>query len=319
MALTPSPKRASDNANAIQRRGDPRGVDRRTGSSVWRVVGAAFIGLVVLVGITWSLTRSSTRGSAAPDIGGGLHSLVLDPSRPARLYVGGHTGADVSDDGGKTFRSISAFNGVDAMAWAIAPNGRTQLVAGHQGAKISADGGASWQSVNGLPGNDIHSAGMDPQDPSHLFVGIATVGLASSTNGGRSWQLIASVGADFMGPILVAPGGRTLLAPDMQQGIVRSTDGGRTWAAMAGGPMMAMWLAQDPSNQAHVLVVGQQGVSESRDAGATWSPVQSPPNTSAVAMTGGSSPAWYAGALVDQKPVIYRSTDGGANWTSVSE
>ena len=188
-------------------------------------VVATAIGGIVAFGL---IGRGGGVGSAKePFVGGDLHSLVVHPTRPATLYVGGHEGVAVSADGGATWEPLPTLRGADAMGWAFL--GGRILVGGHPGLWVSDDGGRKFELRNaGLPATDIHALGAGG---GVLYAASPQIGVFASTDGGRTWEVRTDrVGQGFMGRILVDPDDpEHVVAPDMGAGAVESTDGGRTW------------------------------------------------------------------------------------------
>jgi hypothetical protein len=84
------------------------------------VVGLVALALVVIA-LRSGQTDAPAPGVAAskPFVGGDLHSLVVDPTDPARLYIGSHQGVSVSNDGGNTWEVVESLDGADAMGWAF--------------------------------------------------------------------------------------------------------------------------------------------------------------------------------------------------------
>jgi photosystem II stability/assembly factor-like uncharacterized protein len=80
--------------------------------------------------------------------------LALDPSRSGRLYVSRSTGLARSDDGGRTFRTISSFG--------------------------AASGGAGGVTL-------LTDLLVDPRTPSILYAGTAGQGVWRSTDSGVTW------------------------------------------------------------------------------------------------------------------------------------
>jgi hypothetical protein len=282
------------------------------------------LAVLVIAGAAWFLTQgggsqalTDTQRSDPAFIGPDLHSVVADPLNPLRVFAGGHSSAVVSNDGGKTVRQVDGLKGVDAMSWVQSPDGLSQLVAGHYGVHVSTDGGKSWTDLTPqLPGSDVHAAGMDPSQPPHIWAYVVGRGVYASTDGGKGWSLAGGTELSLMGPVLVQPGGTEMIATDMQQGVVRSSDSGKTWSELAG--LMAYWLTSDPGDARHLLAVGQ-GLSESVDAGASWKELaRAPSGIRAVAIGAGTGAPWYAGRMLNQHAVLYRSTDHGGHWEIVS-
>jgi photosystem II stability/assembly factor-like uncharacterized protein len=258
---------------------------------------------------------SSQGTSQGAYVGSDLHSIAVDPNDPRHIFVGGHEAAAESLDGGHTFQPIAGLRNADPMSWVISPDGQQMVTSGHYGVRLSRDGGRSWTDLTShLPYSDVHALGVDPGTPSHWWAYAVGRGVYSSTDAGQSWSSRTGGSISLMGPILVFPGGERLLAADTQQGIVRSVDGGRSWTRLAA--FRAAFLSSDPKNPEHVVATGD-GASESLDGGLTWHPLRNlPANARAVA----SSPdgSLYAGAVAGPQAQVYRSTDGGANWSRLS-
>jgi photosystem II stability/assembly factor-like uncharacterized protein len=141
-----------------------------------------------------------------PYVGSHLHSMAVDPTNPEKVMVGGHEGAAMSSDGGKTWQQITDLEGADPMGWVVSPDEPAKMYAGgHPGFYRSEDGGKTWSQDNsGLSGTDVHALGMDPQNPNHLYAYIVGHGVYRSPNAGVSWEPGNSqIGT--MGPILVDP------------------------------------------------------------------------------------------------------------------
>lgn len=251
-------------------------------------------------------------------MGADLHSLVVNPADPSQVFVGGHESAAVSRDGGRHFGQIAALQNADAMSWSIAPNGRTQVVSGHGGLRTSNDGGAQWTDETGsLPASDVHAVGLDPTSPMHLVAYVVGQGVFSSPDFGRSWTMAGGGSLSLMGPILVSPGGKQLIAADMMAGIVESDDGGARWSTISPG-VQASWLTRDPNDAQHLLMAGS-GLAESTDGGRTWRALPAAPTgAAAVGIAGGAAPTWYAATLDGDHAVVFASADRGQRWEAVT-
>jgi photosystem II stability/assembly factor-like uncharacterized protein len=281
----------------------------RAGSSAW--IGIAAAGAVALA--AFFLIRGGGESSPTrPFVGGDLHSLVVDPERSSRLFVGGHHGVASSTNGAKTWRSVDSLEGADAMGWAF--SGQRVLVGGHPGLFISEDGGKSFEHRNeGLPATDIHALGTAGEV---IYAASPQLGVFASLDGARTWEVrTQDVGHSFMGRILVDPKDPDhLVAPDMQAGAVETTDGGRTWRALGGAPG-AMWVSWDPDDTLHIVVSAMDQAAVTTDGGATWKPLDVPDGASLVEMDSHSPETLYAGVHEGDAAVVWVSRDGGATWT----
>ncbi len=266
--------------------------------------------------------QTSPSGSGErPRVGGDLHSLMVDPTNPERVMVGGHEGAAMSDDGGATWRQIADLEDTDPMGWVIDPGDPAKMYAGgHPGFYRSEDGGESWNKDNaGLPGTDVHGLGIDPQNSDILYAFIVKRGLYRSSDAGGRWEPVNARVAT-MGPILVDPRESNTLYMVGKDGFQSSDDGGKTWrrlGAIPGG--MAMSISQDRQEPNTLYAAGGQ-VSKSTDGGESWRTVGEglPEGVSVVAVSPSDSEIVYAGVLEGVSARVFRSEDGGESWQAQS-
>lgn len=250
-----------------------------------------------------------------------ISALAVDPSASDTIYAAtGYyyqsPGLFKSRDGGSTWTAlplpaIMAVTGRSAPISSIAvspANSHILLVGfgfsgngssflfGDAGLYRSTDGGLSWTSV--LRANGAHTVFFDPTQPNRAF---ATLGMATA-------QTIPS-------------------------GVYKSIDSGATWTAINGSgnqvlPAQAstfrkFQLAQAPSNPSVLYAAvtdGQQlvGLYKTTDTGQSWSQLPKAPVfctaciwTDALAVHPKNPDILFAAGQD-----LWRSTDGGASWSS---
>lgn len=143
-------------------------------------------------GVSWThldgLQKHPTRPEWHPG-GAGLilHSLVLDPADPKKIWVGiSAAGVFASEDGGLTWETRNRGTRADFMpegqnypefgqcvhCLVMAPGGRGRLYQqNHCGMYRSDDGGRSWESIEkGLPSSFGFPAAVHPRDPDRLYL-----------------------------------------------------------------------------------------------------------------------------------------------------
>jgi hypothetical protein len=189
--------------------------------------------------------------------------------------------------------------------------------------------------------------------PNALFTAPAFIacGLATSTNGGRSWvqagqpfPTISLDATDCGDPTLaVTPNGTLYLASDVLQppftdstkngiGIVTSTDWGKTWSTrvFTGNPVDRPWLKLDASTGALYQASGLFGTNAGRqvvashDGGLTWGPPHLLGSTSLPggdegtidAALGVLAAAYVDPASTPPQVVFETSTTDGASWSA---
>lgn len=269
-------------------------------------------------GPAWSNMSWREIGPAA---GGGRIASVAGTDQNANLYYVGTAGGGVwrSSNGGATWdpvfdkEPVAAIGAVtidpsdDRIVWVGTgeTNPRNDVSYGN-GVYKSTDGGETWQNV-GLPNTrQISRILVDPHDSNHVIVG-AQGDLFSDSNdrgvyvtwdGGKSWSHTLFVGPqsgasdlamDVQNPNVIYAGiwqfqrrPWTFTSGGASDGLYRSSDGGRTWMRLTGHGL--------PTD-----VTGRIGL--------------------AVAPSDGNR----VYALIESKQgLLWRSDDGGANWTMVS-
>jgi hypothetical protein len=175
-------------------------------------------------GQTWnevtSLTRHPSRPKWHPGAGGlCLHSIVVDPSSPDRMFVGiSAVGVFRTEDGGKTWTVANQGTRAEFLPEKypefgqcvhklLLANGKSPLLfqQNHCGVYRSADGGRSWEEITaGLPSDFGLPLAIHPRQPETIYV-------------------IPLKGADFRCP------------PEGKLRVFRSRNGGKSWEPLAKG------------------------------------------------------------------------------------
>jgi photosystem II stability/assembly factor-like uncharacterized protein len=286
----------------------------------------------------------TTRGP----FGGSVYCLVSDPSHAATLYAGTDRGVYRSDDAGASWSAANA--GLPAFriqTIAIDPASPSTLYAGtltpdgvaSVGIFKSTDGGASWTAINeglidpltGISPLDVWSLAIDPKNPKTILAGSRFSEIFKSVDGGQTWQ------SKTLGGFNVAletsafqfdPSNSSRVLAATTLGLVRSTDGGESWSTYGNVNDSFYTLVTDPSS-ATTLYAGNingSGIFKSTDSGAHWTTINKglPSNQGAT----GALPLVLGFAVDPTHPTtlyagtygngLYRSTDGGSNWSSVN-
>ncbi len=269
--------------------------------------------MIVIFGAALVMSRDGgTPGSPSTGavVGGDLHSLVVDPTNPERLFVGGHQAVSTSSDGGRTWEAVSSLANADAMGWAFSTE--AVYVSGHPGLSRSTDGGRTFHRHNqGLPDTDLHAFGAGA---GILYGASPGAGVFASADGGQTWQVRSKeAGQSFFGRMVVDPADADhVVAADARAGVVESSDGGRTWRRLGASPAAA-WLSAAGAGLESLVASGARGAARSDDGGRTWTPLQLPEGATLVeaAPTPG---LLYAAGHEEDSAVIWASRDGGRTW-----
>jgi len=174
------------------------------------------------------------------------------------------------------------------------PLGKT-WIAGSAGGGIwkTTDGGISWTNKTpDLPNLATATIALSPADPSIIYAGtgeggfsffnsITGDGIFKSTDGGETWQQLAStadnVNFQNVNRIIVHPEDPDVVLacsfgfPPFASGILKSTDGGITWDGVHQASARVQQLIADPTNFNIIFAtVNRQGILKSIDQGETW-------------------------------------------------
>jgi photosystem II stability/assembly factor-like uncharacterized protein len=151
-------------------------------------------------------------------------------------------------------------------------------------ARCEAD---DWSTDERLVGRDFECVAASPDRPERAFAGTAESGVQRSTDGGDSWERVASI-EDRVTALGVSPHDPdTVWAGTEPSAVYRSTDGGDTWTALPDLTTLdsserwsypprshthnVRWLEPDPHDPDRLAVAIEAGaLVRTTDGGQTW-------------------------------------------------
>ncbi len=200
----------------------------------------------------------------------------------------------------------------------------------------SVNTGISWQcvSLNETFGSGVGAVEVDPTDPNIVFAGSSTY-IKRSISGGTTWNIVHNVANLNVNEILVNPSNTQIVLAACDGGLLRSTDGGVNWTTIFFQRCYDVKLKANDPNTVYLvknnpaLIICEFFIST--DMGASWN-VQSSgwysstdPNRTDGGARIGVTPAdpnrVYVYLIGEAKLNdfgfigVYRSNDGGINWT----
>ena len=275
------------------------------------IAAATFV--VVVLAVAWFLGRSPAGQHAVARLGtADVHSLAFVGDDPEHLLFGHHGGILESIDGGRSWQPLPTQ--ADAMAMAPAGDGSIVIAGHEVFTASRDGGTTWQDIPADLPSLDIHGFARDPADPGRMWALLATgglwesrddgvrweqvrsdnilfpvattvdgstrlygvdvSGLATSTDGGRTWAPLTTPPAFPITSFTAATDGSDLLIGSLE-GIFRSGDGGRSWQALPfSGPVFAIAVTAGGRNIA--IVTKETEFFRSHDGGQTWPAAEGP-------------------------------------------
>lgn len=293
----------------------------------------ALLTLALLVGGCAPGSQTGWQGLGPTNSDAVIVSLAADPFQSELVYAGGSTGTVYRARGDTTGAPITSSAGIppNTSISALLPDPHkagTVYAGTSAGVYVTDDYGDNWRSLGtGLPPNDTLDALAFGADTSTIFAGSAQHGVYVSHDRGQTWQATNN-GLPLASDIYVLlwdSASHTLFAGTDGAGLFASADGGQTWTARTTGlPEKAevFALVELPSHSLNpngpTLFLGSaQGLFASTDTGQTWSPSgRGLPAGRVLALANDPTiPSWiYAGT----DSTVYRSPDGGKNWSGVA-
>ncbi|MDH5588807.1 MAG: hypothetical protein OEZ65_11460 [Gemmatimonadota bacterium] len=150
-------------------------------------------------GDTWTeLTEED--GLPAGDLGRiGLAVARNDPDVVYALVEATRSALLRSDDGGRSFRTLSDAPGVAPRPFYYAdlrvdPNNENRLYSLHSSLQVSEDQGRSWRTVvsSGIIHGDVHELWIDPEDSRRMIIG-NDGGIAFTHDRGEHWRFVENL------------------------------------------------------------------------------------------------------------------------------
>lgn len=254
-------------------------------------------------------------------------SLVADPAEPATIYIGtAANGLFYTVDNGESWFQPSMLASAKINAIAVHPKNKCVVyaVSGNVVVK-TVDCARTWAKVFEDTRGDvaINTIGVDAFNPAIIYLGTSKGDVIKSTNDGASWGTLKVLSSSIVAMPIDPFDSRILYAATRSNGVWKSTDAGANWMDVSGemnnrdGAKEIFGLYPDRSKRDSYVVVSTFGLMRTVDAGSHWDIIRllTPSGQARIygfAMNPGNGlEMYYATATI-----FYKSTDGGAHWTT---
>ena len=215
-----------------------------------------------------------------------FQDIRVDTKNENRVYSI-HDIVEVSEDGGKTFRTLLPYTGIhpDHHAWYIHPDNPDFILDGNDGGMgISRDRGKSWQFDDKIPVGQFYHINVDNDTPYHVMGGMQDNGswhgpAYTWTRGGIRNYYWHNVGGGDGFDVMADPDNSDWVYSMSQQGSLgkQNYKTGEDWFIKPPetdlkDTLRFNWnaaIAQDPFNS-KTIYYGSQFLHKSLDKGASW-------------------------------------------------
>jgi len=195
-------------------------------------------------------------------------AMEIGAAGSGSIVIAGHNVFTASADGGATWKDIPAdLSSLDIHGFTRDPGDPARMWAypTSGGFWESRDGGSHWQQVYA---DNILFPVATTQNGQTVLYGLHVSGLASSSDGGRTWMPLTTPPASPFASFIATPDGSVLLVGGLD-GLFRSDDGGHLWAKLLfDGSAFAIGVTSDGRDIA--VVTKETAFFRSRDGGQTW-------------------------------------------------
>lgn len=269
-------------------------------------------------GATWSLLANPLRDTP-------VLSLLLSDKNV--IYAGTPRGVLKSNDEGATSQPLNTgFISTSVQQLLVLPGDFTLLCAATRfGFHRSPDRGATWFEARGITDPYVLSLASDPQTPAEIYAGTWSSALIISKDSGATFTRLTenlANNAPISSLVVLHPPDQSPLVyvGTLGNGLYKGSDGGQKWStetAGLGGVTRVAALVSVPPNWLYAATERGLDRIEWGNPTAAWQAITAnlPVDEARALVFDPRHPQTHFVGFVSNG--VYRSTDGGAQWTPV--
>ncbi|MFA5107377.1 MAG: hypothetical protein WC497_03585 [Patescibacteria group bacterium] len=257
-----------------------------------------------------------------------VRKLLFDPQNSDTLYAGtnGHGLFKTTNSGDQWQKLSLAANQITSLD--INPkNTGTLYAASGRNLYRSVDGGENWKVVytEDRAEDVVYNVVVDPFEPLRIYVSNDAGGVFKSYDGGDSWQKIYWF-KKAVSLVRLSPRDSRIVfaAVNDDAGLYISLDGGENWTSQAEA-LKAFGkngknihdIVFDPNKPQTLYLATDYGLLKSNDEGQSWEAMKTLLNFNTPISLVAVNPLNSNQIYHTDQSVLYRSDDGGFNWSTL--
>jgi PKD repeat protein len=275
-------------------------------------------------GSSWDLVGHWYGGGGAPYVHADIHDLVYRPDGSA-CYASCDGGIFETLDGGFSWQDRSDGLQIGQMyRLGCSATNADIVIQGWQDNGTNLYNNGNWDRVMGGDGFECF---VDWSNPDNMFGEVYYGAIERSTNGGASFHDIKNnitEEGDWNTPWQQDPIDPLTLYAGYKN-VWKSTDLGNNWTQISSfGSSNLKQLVVAPSDPNYIYVTNGNTINKTTDGGLNWNTVTYPlagtnPITYIAVSTTDPNKIWITRSGFSPDSKVYKSDDGGATWTNLTE
>jgi len=263
-----------------------------------------------------------------------VKTIIMDPSDRQTFYLVSEQGLFYSYTGAESWQRVDYFqnNPINDVVVDYSDKCNIFVAVGNSIYK-STDCLRTWQKVylDSRPNFQITQLRTDkyPKNKNIVYAGTNTGDILKSSDYGQTWKTIKSLQNSVSQILLDKDDTRIIYVATESAGLFKTIDGGNTWSDANVGmdinqglnqfpdARTFFFLVQDMTAKNTLILASRYGLTRTTDGGASWNAIKLiTPERSANIYSLAIDPKNSKNIYYGTETIIYKSIDGGVNWST---